>query len=262
MTNTPSLLNLLSVNNIIVFMLIFTRLTGMMQRAPFFSTIQAPVMSKVWFCGLIAFIIYPVVVAKKLFIIPHNMPEFIILILLEFFIGYLIGYVASMLIEGVRLCGNIISIQTGLSMSEALDPITGVQSTELSRIYIFLTTIIFLGTGAHQILFVSVFNSFQSVPMGVFPAFNSALVGDMCHLFSSMFKIGFGIALPIFAVLLTVDVLLGMMSKMMPQMNIYMVALPVKIYIGLFLILAFLSAVSVYIQTVIKDYMGYLGTLF
>ena len=262
MQQVSNLVNLLSPNNIIVFMLVFTRLTGMMQRAPFFSTIKAPIQTKVWFCALISYIIYPIVYAKKMFIIPHNMPELVILLLIEFFIGFLIGFIASMIIEGVRLSGNIISIQTGLSMSQALDPVTGVESTELSRIYIFLVTLIFIGTGAHQLLFISVFNSFQTVPMGAFPAFDPSLVSGVCHLFSSMFKIGFGIALPIFAVLLTADVLLGMMSKMMPQMNIYMVALPVKIYIGLFMILAFLSAVSVYMQGVIKNFMNYLGTLF
>ena len=262
MTQTPNLLALLSPNNLVVFMLIFTRITGMMQRAPFFSTIRAPMMTKVWFCAIVAFIFFPIVYTKKMFIIPHNMPEFIILMLIEFFIGYLIGFIASMIVEGVRLSGNIISIQTGLSMSQALDPITGVEATELSRIYIFLITLVFLGTGAHQMLFINVFNSFQTIPMGVFPVFDANLTGGICHLFSSMFKIGFGIALPIFAVLLTSDVLLGMMSKMMPQMNIYMVALPVKIYIGLFLILAFMSATAVYMQGVIKEYMNYLGTLF
>ena len=69
-------------------------------------------------------------------------------------------------------------------------------------------------------------------------------------------------ALPIFSVLLIVDVLLGMMSKMMPQMNIYMVALPVKIYIGLFLIFAFLSVTNIYIQDVIRENMEALGSIF
>jgi len=262
MTQIPNLLNLLSPNHIIVYMLVFTRLTGMIQVAPFFSTLRMPVMTKLWFCAIISFIIYPVVFAKKIYIIPHDLPQFIILLLIEFFIGFLIGYIANLIIEGVRLSGNIISIQTGLSMSQALDPVTGVQSTELSRIYIFLAILIFLGTGADHMLFVTLFNSFHSVPIGIFPAFDGNIVIGVCQVFSSMFKIGFGIALPIFAVLLTSDVLLGMMSKMMPQMNIYMVAIPVKIYIGLFLVVAFLSAVSVFMQGVIKDYINYLGTIF
>ena len=84
----------------------------------------------------------------------------------------------------------------------------------------------------------------------------------MLVLFAQIFKVAFGVALPVFSVLLISDILLGMMSKMMPQMNIYMVAIPIKIYIGLFLILAFLSATNVYLQGVIKNYMQALSLLF
>ena len=79
----PNLLNLLSPYNIVVFMLIFTRLAGMIQTAPFFSSIKAPNMTKIWFSALIAFIMYPIVFTSKNYVIPHSMVEFIILIIFE-----------------------------------------------------------------------------------------------------------------------------------------------------------------------------------
>ena len=262
MSQTPNLLNLLSPYNITIYMLVFTRLAGMIQTAPFFSTIQTPTMTKIWFSALCAFIMYPLVFASKNYIMPRNMPEFLILIAFEFLIGYLIGFVANLILEGVRMAGNIFSIQMALSMSEALDPTTGISSNELSRIYIYLTTLIFLATGAYQMLFMAVFGSFSSLPIGNFPFFDPQTIGSLLVLFAQLFKIAFGIALPVFSVLLISDILLGMMSKMMPQMNIYMVAIPVKIYIGLFLILAFLSATNVYLQGVIKNYMEALSLIF
>ena len=262
MTQAPNLLNLLSPYNIVVYMLVFTRITGLFQSAPFFSTIQAPVMTKVWFAGIVAFILYPIVYMQKNFILPKDMAEFIILIIAEFLIGFLIGFIANLILEGVRMCGSVLSIQMGLSMSEALDPATGVSAPEISRLYVYLTTLIFLATGAYQFLFSALLNSFHAVPMGVFVAFDSTIFNSILQIFSQCFKIAFGVAFPIFSVLLTSDVLLGMMSKMMPQMNIYMVAIPVKIYIGLFLVLAFLSATSVYLQGVIKNYMHAISVLF
>lgn len=262
MAQTPNLLNLLSSYNIIIFMLVFTRLTGLFQSAPFFSSIRMPVMAKVWFAALIAFIFYPLIQVSKAYVMPHSAPEFIILIFIEFAIGYLIGFVANLIFEGVRMAGNILSIQMGLSMSEALDPATGVQATEVATIYIYLTTLIFLMTGAYQTLFIAVYNSFSALKIGTFLLFNTAMVSGFLTLFSQLFKVAFGIALPIFSVLLISDILLGIMSKMMPQMNIYMVALPVKIYIGLFLILAFLSAENVYIQSIITKYMQAINMLF
>jgi flagellar biosynthetic protein FliR len=147
-------------------------------------------------------------------------------------------------------------------MSEALDPATGVSSNEISRIFIYLATLIFIGTGAYQMLFVALYNSYSAIPMGLFPLLDGNLVSAFIQLFGHMFKIAFGVALPIFSVLLISDVLLGLMSKMMPQMNIYMVALPVKIYIGFFLIFAFLSAISVYLQGTIEKYMHAINMIF
>lgn len=262
MTQAPNLLNLLSPYNIVVYMLVFTRITGLFQSAPFFSTLQAPIMTKLWFAGIVAFILYPIVYTQKNFILPKDTPEFIILIAIEFLIGYLIGFIANLMIEGVRMSGSILSIQMGLSMSEALDPATGVNSTEISRLYVYLATLIFLATGAYQFLFASLLSSFQGIPMGVFPLFNADIVNSMLQVFAQCFKIAFGVAFPIFSVLLISDVLLGMMSKMMPQMNIYMVAIPVKIYIGLFLVLAFLSATNIYLQGVIKNYMHAISVMF
>ena len=262
MTQAPNLLNLLSAYNITIFMLIFTRLTGMIQNAPFFSSLQAPMMVKIWFCATVAFLIYPLVFASKMYIMPKNMAEFIILIIFEFLIGYLIGFVANLIIEGVRMSGNIFSIQMALSMSEALDPATGISSNEISRLYIYLTTLIFLATGAYQFLFITIFGSFSSIPIGNFVLFDTQIINSFMILFAQIFKIAFGLALPIFSVLLITDILLGMMSKMMPQMNIYMVAIPVKIYIGLFLIFGFLSATNIYLQGVIQNYMRALSLIF
>ena len=129
---TPNLLNILSPNNIIIYMLVFTRLSGILQTAPFFSTIKAPFMIKMWFAATIAFLIYPIVYTQKIYMIPHNMPEFAILLVIEFFIGYLIGFLSNLFLEGIGMCGKVLSIQTGLAMSEALDPITGINSSELS----------------------------------------------------------------------------------------------------------------------------------
>lgn len=258
----PNLINLLSPANIMIYILVLTRISGLIISAPFFSTISMPNQLKIWFSATIAFILYPIVISAKNFIIPHNMPELIILLLLEFFIGYLIGFLANFVIEGARMCGSIIAIQMGLSISEALDPATGVSSNELSRIYVYLALIIFLSTGAYQMLFMILSQSFTSIPMGAFALLGGETVQGALVLFGQLFKIAFGLALPIFAVLLIADVLLGMMNKMMPQMNIYMVALPVKMYIGFALIFAFLTGSSVYVATMIKGFIEAIGKLF
>lgn len=262
MPQVPNLVNLLSSTNIIIYMLIFTRVSGLINSAPFFSSLTAPMPVKLWFSATVAFIIYPIIATGKGYIMPHSMPEFTILLFLEFFIGFLIGFLANLVIEGVRMSGSILSIQVGLSMSEALDPATGISSNEISRIYVYLALIVFLATGAYQMLFIALFDSFHSIPIGVFPVLGENLINGTVVLFGQLFKISFAVALPIFAVLLISDVLLGMMNKVMPQMNIYMVALPVKIYMGLFLMIAFLSGTAAYMQGAVKNYIQAIMLMF
>ena len=77
-----------------------------------------------------------------------------------------------------------------------------------------------------------------------------------------MFQIAFGLAMPIFSVLLVCDILLGMMSKVMPQMNIFMVSLPFKVFLGLILMLVFLKGSIAYLTDVIAQYLQAILSLF
>lgn len=262
MPDTPSLLNLFSPKNIVVFMLIFTRMSGLFATAPFFSTFTMPEQVKIWLCALITFILYPILSAKAHFIMPHSMPEFAILIAIEFAIGFAIGFIANLLFAGVAMVGELISIQMGLSMANVLDPVSGESSTLISNFYTYLVTIVFITLGAHEYLFAAVYKSFFVMPVGLDGIFNVNILEGVMTLSSQMFQIAFGLAIPIFSVLLVCDILLGMMSKVMPQMNIFMVSLPFKVFLGLILILLFLKGSITYLTDVIAQYMGAILDLF
>ena len=142
MSQAPNLLNLLSTYNIVIFMLVLTRITGMFISAPFFSSLQMPIITKTWFCALIAFIFYPLVAHISSFILPRNFAEFFILMVCEFFIGYLIGFIANLIIEAVRIAGQMLSIQTSLSIAEALDPSSNASTNVVSSLYIYLVKMV------------------------------------------------------------------------------------------------------------------------
>lgn len=262
MADAPSLLTLFSPKNIVVFMLIFTRMSGLFATAPFFSTFQMPEQVKIWFCALISFILYPILSAKAHFIMPHSMPEFAVLIAIEFAIGFALGFLANLLFVGVQMVGELISIQMGLSMANILDPVSGESTTVISNLYVYLVTLVFLGLGAYEYLFAAVYKSFFVLPVGLEGTFNSGIIEGALLLSGKMFQIAFGLAMPIFSVLLVCDILLGLMSKVMPQMNIFMVSLPFKVFLGLVLILIFLKGSTSYLTDVIAEYLQAILGLF
>lgn len=262
MADAPSLLTLFSPKNIVVFMLIFTRMSGLFATAPFFSTFQMPEQVKIWFCALISFILYPILSAKAHFIMPHSMPEFAVLIAIEFAIGFALGFLANLLFVGVQMVGELISIQMGLSMANILDPVSGESTTVISSLYVYLVTLVFLGLGAYEYLFAAVYKSFFVLPVGLEGTFSSGIIEGALLLSGKMFQIAFGLAMPIFSVLLVCDILLGLMSKVMPQMNIFMVSLPFKVFLGLVLILIFLKGSTSYLTDVIAEYLQAILGLF
>ena len=100
------------------------------------------------------------------------------------------------------------------------------------------------------------------MPVGLEGIFNTGILEGTLTLSGQMFQIAFGLAMPIFSVLLVCDILLGMMSKVMPQMNIFMVSLPFKVFLGLVLILLFLKGSISYLSDVISEYMQAIMSLF
>lgn len=249
------LIALLSPTNLVLFVIVFTRLGGMITSAPLISTYPIPMQIKVWFMAMVAFIMFPIVLAKTGFQMPTNIPELSLILIKEFTIGYIVGFVANVLFIGVEIAADLVSMQMGLTAAQAMNPMTGTTSPILSQAYTILASIIFIGLNGYHWIFSAVYKTFQIMP----PGYNIAISGTITHnvifLTSQIFTIGLGIALPIFSVLLITDVLLGFVAKMMPQMNIFMVALPVKIYLGLVLFIMLIPPMCSQLQILFEKYL-------
>lgn len=253
---------LFSVNNIVLFIAIITRISGLFASAPLFSTYPIPMQGKVWLSALIAFILFPIVQYNTSFITPTNVPMLTIILFKEYLIGYTIGFCSNIIFIGIELGVNMFAIQMGLSASQALNPVSGGTSPVITRAYTYLASMIFLILGAHQWLFSALYNSFKSLPIGYTFTFSNAVVEQIMIISGQMFNISLSIALPIFGVLFITDVLLGFTSKMMPQMNIFMVSMPLKIYLGLLLSLIFMRPMAEYIGVLIERFLTQVAQLF
>ena len=242
---------LFSVGNIILFMAIFTRLSGLFTSAPLFSTYPIPAQIKIWLAAAIAFILFPIVQANTQFVTPNSVPALTLILFKEFLIGYVI-----------ELGVNTFTIQMGLSADQALNPASGGNSPVITQAYTYLASMLFVILGAHRWLFSALYNSFKSMPVGYIFNFSPGLVEQIVVITGQMFAVGLGIAIPIFGVLFITDILLGFTSKMMPQMNIFMVSLPLKIYLGLLLSLIFMRPMAEYIAVLIEQFMTKIAIIF
>lgn len=249
------LLVLLSPKNIILFLVVFTRLGGMLVSAPMFSTYPIPAQVKAWFVATVTLIIFPIVMAKTGFQSPTSAPELFVILLKEFMIGYIIGFVANVIFIAVEMGAEFLSMQMGLSMAQALNPASGASTPVIGQTYTIMAGIIFISINAHQWLFSAVFKSFTTIPPGYGFIMNGTIAKEVIFMSSQIFTIALQVALPVFAVLIISDILLGFTSKMMPQMNIFMVAMPLKIYLGLLLMIMFFKPTSEFIIVVMESFL-------
>ena len=253
---------LFSVSNIILFMAILTRLSGLFATAPLISTYPIPMQAKAWLAALIAFILFPIVQYNTTFVVPNSVPALTMILLKEYAIGYAIGFCANLLFIGIELGVNTFTIQMGLSADQALNPTSGGNSPVITQAFTYLASMMFIALGAHQWLFAAIYNSFKSMPIGYEIIFSPGIVEQIVLVTGQIFSVGLGIALPIFGILFITDVLLGFTSKMMPQMNIFMVSLPLKIYLGLLLSLIFMRPMAEYMAVIIEQFMTKVATIF
>ncbi len=150
----------------------------------------------------------------------------------ELAIGAVIGYGVSLLFEAVRFAGDMIDVQMGLGQSTALDPTSNIQATVVSRAYYFVAVIIFLQMNGHHWLIAGLNRSYELIPLGG-AGYSRELSELIIDLVGSIFTIGLRVAAPVIASVFLTDIGFGLIARVVPQMNVFLVGIPAKLLVGL-----------------------------
>lgn len=253
---------LFSMKSLIIFLLVLSRITGTLMTAPLFSTSPIPSQLKGALAALIAFIMYPYILQHSQIAVPYDLITMTLLVMKEVLVGVLIGFCASLIFVGIQIGGQLVSTQMGLTIAESLDPVTHQNVPILGQFYLYIASMVFIYMNGHQWIFENVFTSYKTLPMGLDFSFTPKLTEQIIYFISQLFPIAFSVIMPIFAILFVLDIALGFMSKMMPQMNIFMVSLPLKIYIGMACMVIFMHSTAVYMSSMTQSMLDSLKTIF
>ena len=251
-----------STESIITFILVLSRLTGMLTTAPLFSTFPIPMQVKVALAALCAFIMYPFVLQNTNFSAPHDLISLSILLFKETAVGVLIGFAASLLFTAVEIGGQILSIQMGLSIDNALDPVTKQHTPIVGQFYLFIASMVFITLNGPQWLFSTVYDSYHSIPIGLNFSFSGQITQQLLFFAGQLFLIAFSIIIPVFSILIIKTILLGVISKILPQLNVFMVAMPSQIYVGLMLMLLLMPSTTIYLSKLFSELLSNLNGIF
>ncbi|MFT8319510.1 MAG: flagellar biosynthetic protein FliR [Bacillus sp. (in: firmicutes)] len=236
------------------FLLIFVRVTAFFLMLPLFSYRTIPSTHKVGLGFFLSVIMF----------INMNPPTFTIdgtyylLILKEALIGLLIGFLAYMIFSAVQIAGGLIDFQMGFAIANVLDPQTGAQSP-LTGQYLYTVALFFLLTiDGHHLLLDGVFYSYHYIPLNEawIALGDENLILFVTKSFVLMFAIAFQMSIPVVASIFLVDIGLGIVARTVPQLNIFVVGVPIKIMAGLIILMivmgVLMASVSHLFSTTLK----------
>ncbi len=227
-------LSWLSISNVILFLLMMVRITGLLLTVPFFSDTTVPPQLQTGLAFALSLILFPLYAGHS-HLELHDLWQFMWVATQEFAIGALLGFITSMVFAGIQMAGNQVSTQMGLNMANMVDPITHEPSGLMGQIYFILAVVLFFSFNIHHSLIIAVVKSFELLPLaGGITHFN-LLTGRLMAMGADLFVVSVTLIFPILGIMLVNEVALAFTAKLMPQMNIFMVALPLKIGLGLLL---------------------------
>ena len=220
-----------SVRDLEYFLLILTRISCFVYTAPFFSTANVPKRVKLGLSFFIAMILYR-------FVIPHSslnyttIMGYAALVISEAACGLAIGFVAEICMSVLSLAGSRIDMDIGLSMVQMFDPTSRQQIGFSGTLYRYAILLLLIGTNMHHWLLRAFVDAFSLIPIGHINVRMESMVAVIVGFMTDAFIIAFRIYLPIFAVMMLLNSILGILAKVAPQLNMFAVGMQLKILVG------------------------------
>jgi len=232
------MLEYIDLNSLPVFLLVFVRVLSFLVVMPLFSYRSIPLPLKIGFSFFLAIIMFHSIDSSALVIDT----TYIFLIVKEVLVGVLIGLIAFIIVSALQIAGGFIDFQMGFAIANVVDPQTGAQ-TPLTGQYLYMIALLFLlAVDGHHLIIDGIFNSYRFIPLETFIPFGDKSIADfIIDTFNHMFTIAFQMAIPIVGTLFLVDVALGIIARAVPQLNVFVVGLPLKILVSFMAIFIFLS---------------------
>ena len=235
--------------------LIFVRVGAILMSMPIFKSRSIPVLVKFGLALAASIVLYPLL-DRTAFPVVNDLGTFAIGAFCEIMLGISIGLAVNLIFVGLQMAGQISGYQMGLALARVMDPSAGQQVPLLSQFFQLFSFLIFLTINAHHWFLMALADSFQLVPPFGFKV-SGGLIEQLVHIGGLMFVIAIKVGAPVIAALLITSVAFGLIARTVPQMNVFLVAMPLKIIIGLL----FIGFSLPYLSSFLKGLFSNLGNM-
>lgn len=233
-------------------LLIFLRVAAIVFSAPVLDSETVPVVFKAALAFAVSILLLPVV-DTVVTVTNLSLTVFVMGVLSEIIIGVTIGLSVKLVFAGIQMAGQIAGYQMGFAVANVMDPSTMAQIPILAQIYNLTAMLVFLSINAHHMFFSALVESYRILPP-LSIVLSARLVEMMMQLAGNMFVVAIKVGSPLIAVLLVTTIALGLVARTVPQMHIFVVAMPLKIVLGLVFMMITAPFLTAYLIDMFSSY--------
>lgn len=223
-----------------LYLLIFARVGTILMLMPALGEQMIPARMRLSFALLFTLVLFPLL-SPSLPRLPGDMLEVIILLLHELLVGFVFGVIMRLLVSSTQVAGSVIAFQLGLSVAQSADPTNGgIQGAIIGSFLSFLGIALIFATDLHHVALAAVYDSYM-----IFSPTDPLMFGDAAEMVvqtvAGAFVVGVQMSAPFIVFGLVFYLGMGLLARMMPQLQVFFVAMPATIGVGLILLALLLS---------------------
>ena len=223
-----------TVENLEFYLLILMRVAGLIMTAPFFSYSSVPMRVRAALSVFLALVVIqtvPVISLQYSGVFGYS-----VLILKETMLGVTLGLMCTICFYVVNLAGQLMDMEMGLSVANMFDPMTNMQFSVTGNLYNYLLMLMLVVTNMHYYILRAIVDSFSYFNVGEAVFDTVSLKNVVVDFIANYFMIAVRIILPVFCCMLLINVVLGVLAKAAPQMNMFVVGMQIKVLVGLIIL--------------------------
>jgi flagellar biosynthetic protein FliR len=237
------------------FFMVLTRIAAFILILPIFGSKTVPVRIKAALTVMLT-IFFSMIIPMPIDSKQISVIESILLLVNEATYGLALGLIVYFIFTSVKFCGQIIERQMGMSMAQILDPLSGENTQALGALLEMIFMLLFLSANGHHLFLIIISRSYEAFPAGHIPT-TAVLLEGIIKSGSALLMAGLKLAAPILAAFLVLMVILAVLARMIPEMNILFISLPMRVGMGLLMVAIFLP----FLNTFVSEFADWMGKL-
>lgn len=228
------------------FLVVTCRVAGFIAAIPVLAAAQTPARVKTGLVFATSLVLFPIM-SEAVPKVSFSPLPFAMLIVSELLVGLLLGLVSRLIFTAVEFGATVVGFQMGFAAANVFDPQSERQVALVSQFQNVFAILIFLAINGHHLFLQTAVRSYQFLPPGRFD-FSGEAIPYLMQLTSHMFAIGVQFSAPVLAVLLLSGLILGILARVFPQLNVFLLSFPLNIGAGFIVIALTLSLASTLIR--------------